>query len=76
MSWWNPIDWGKGAGKAVADGVLDAITELGEKIKENPEIIGVPVGVGLLIVSGAALAHETGRLLAPATAESIIEEVT
>ena len=53
-AWWNPADWLKGAGAKVGEGIIDAISGLGQKVREDPRIVLVPTGA---VTAGVVLYH-------------------
>jgi len=66
VAWWNPLDW---AAKATADALKDGIDEIFDAIKENPQILLVPVG---LVAGGTAVVY--GGKAAAKSAGSVIGE--
>jgi len=76
MAWWNPADWVRGAGSKVAEGLMDAIGDLGDRVKKNPEIVAVPAAVVLGSVTLGYGAREYGiRLGQEFTMSALIDEV-
>jgi len=75
-AWWNPADWLKGAGSRVAEGIADAIGDLGDRVKDDPRIVLVPTAVVLGSVTLGYGAREYGiRLGQEFTMTALIDEV-
>lgn len=69
MSWYNPLTWagdaGSKAAESLSDGIIEFVSDMGERIADNPEIILVPVLVSAGVIAGTkgllAFSDELGR---------------